>query len=724
MKDIFFTVDVSDGKVIEMNYLVNSRKLFIWRDKEHEKPTVLDVDYEDMAKTKRSFSQIFNGNGNDAFVSNAWTKFSNLINPCLYKYYKIQRGEAEGDGDDGDGDDGDGDGDGLTEEYARSLNDATKPVLKSEEDELAEIPNRNYSEFVINTVKKEVKRDDVLIRQIFYTGASAYTFAPMNLFIISPTSEGKTYTTEKVMQYFPKEDVWTIGRISDKVLIRQKGILINSKGESIQEQVDKLRLELRDTTTVTIRFEAPTGKPEVDPITGKPLTVQQKFEKRRAEIKKELDNLMDDATVLINLQDKIIVFLEPPQRELMNLIKPILSHDKEEISYDYVDRTERGGFQTRRVIVRGWAAFIFCSAKDESKWEIWPEIQSRFLITSPNMNQAKVHDGNILISQRKGLPNSMQQQIIVSDKERKLARSSVSFLKGWMHRLSESNMLHYDRQTAVWIPYGFIFANALKSERGTDNRITERIFSLLNIIALTKIHHRQTLVYGNERLVIATLEDLSETLHITQNLSGIPPHKLKWFKEIFMPLYESKTEPNFKDDKVEDRRGVTTTQLSECHKLKTGKSITTQNIINTYLNELENNSFVDNQESQIDRRQKIYFPLMEMPKEQKIKKLVSEGPLTNFLQHSKIIPSKYFKKIPEDWLEVEISTLKNMLVRNDSNSTFQLIDENDDEITISEFVKNYSKHLNLTNYFAEPNFSNNYNDNTDGMKFLYGEDPE
>jgi hypothetical protein len=293
MKDIFFTVDVSDGKVIEMNYLVNSRKLFIWRDKEHEKPTVLDVDYEDMAKTKRSFSQIFNGNGNDAFVSNAWTKFSDLINPCLYKYYKIQRGEAEGDGDDGDGDgNGDGDGDGLTEEYARSLNDATKPVLKSEEDELAEIPNRNYSEFVINTVKKEVKRDDVLIRQIFYTGASAYTFAPMNLFIISPTSEGKTYTTEKVMQYFPKEDVWTIGRISDKVLIRQKGILINSKGESIQEQVDKLRLELRDTTTVTIRFEAPTGKPEVDPITGKPLTVQQKFEKRRAEIKKELDKLI------------------------------------------------------------------------------------------------------------------------------------------------------------------------------------------------------------------------------------------------------------------------------------------------------------------------------------------------------------------------------------------------------------------------------------------------
>jgi len=620
--------------------------------------------------------------------------------------------------------DGNGKCDGLADEYAKSLNKANRSIPKSEEDELAEIPNKDYAGFVINTVKKEVKRDDVLIRQVFYTGLSAYTFDPMNLFIISPTSEGKTYTTEKVSQYFPKEDVWKIGNISNKALIRQKGILINSKGESIQEQVDKLRLELRDTTTVTIRFEAPTGKPEVDPITGKPLTVQQKVDKRRAEVKKKLDKLMDDATILINLQGKIVIFLEPPQRELLNLIKPILSHDTPEISYDYVDRTEKGGFQTQRVIVRGFPACIFCSAKDESKWEVWAEIQSRFLVTSPNMNQAKVHDGNVLISQRKGLPNSMQQQVIVSDKERKLARKSVSFLKRWMHRLAQSNMLDYDHQNAVWIPYAFIFANALKSERGTDNRITERIFSLLNVMALTKVHQRETLVYGNERLVIATLEDLSETLHITQNLSGIPPHKLKFFKEVFLSLYESKTEPNFKDDKVEDRRGVTTSQLSECHKLKTGKSITTQNIINTYLNELENNGFVDKQDSQIDKRQKIYFPIMDMPKEQKIKKLVSGTRVTNFLQHSKIIPSKYFKKIPTDWLEVEISTLKNMLVGNGNNTTFQLIDENDNEMGIPEFVKKYELEVNLSNYFAETNFSNNYDDNTEGIKLLYGDEHE
>src|SRR5206468_8851376 len=114
-----------------------------------------------------------------------------------------------------------------------------------------EIPKRDYSGHVIETIKKEVKRDDVLVRQVFYTALSAYTFDPINLGILSPTSEGKSYTTEKVTKYFPKEDIWNIGAWSNKVLIRQKGVLINSKGESIQKQIDKLRDEIRDTNTIT-----------------------------------------------------------------------------------------------------------------------------------------------------------------------------------------------------------------------------------------------------------------------------------------------------------------------------------------------------------------------------------------------------------------------------------------------------------------------------------------
>ena len=60
------------------------------------------------------------------------------------------------------------------------------------------------------------------------------------------------------------------------------------------------------------------------------------------------------------------------------IVRVVLSeeHDKREMQYDFVNHTDRTGHQTKK-IVRGWPACIFCSAKDESKWEIWPENRRR-----------------------------------------------------------------------------------------------------------------------------------------------------------------------------------------------------------------------------------------------------------------------------------------------------------------------------------------------------------
>jgi hypothetical protein len=538
--------------------------------------------------------------------------------------------------------------------------------------------------------------------------------------IISPTSEGKTYVTMKVMKYFPKEDVWNIGAMSTKALVRQKGIIINSKGESIQEKVDKLRNELRDTTVATIRIERPEPDPKVDDDDKKKQpSLSDRVNAKKAEIKKELDSLLDDARKLIDLKGKILIFLEPPQHELWTLLKPILSHDEVEITYPYVDRTdEREGLRTQNVVVRGWPSCIFCSAKDESEWKIWPEIQSRFLITSPNMNKEKVQDGNMLIAQRKGLPNSIQQHVIVSDKDRQLAKECVSYLKKWINRLFQVNLIDYEHPNCVWVPYYEILANALKSDRGTDNRATNRIFSLLNIIPLTKVHLRPTLVYGKERLVIATLDDLGETLHITQNMSGIPTHKIHFYRDIFTELYESKTEPDTKNDKVEDRIGVTTSQLARYSKLKTGKVINSDSVRKSYLDELLNNGFIDQQDSTIDKRHKIYFPIMHIPKDERIKNCVIRTDSHSLLQHNRIILPKNFNEIPENWLKLEILTL---LKYGNCQGTFQLIDKNDDGTCICQFVRNYEKDASLIPFFVKPKYSNYHSQIFGEMKFIGNE---
>ena len=88
-----------------------------------------------------------------------------------------------------------------------------------------------------------MKCEDALIRQILYTGFSTYVEDdPINLGVLAPTSEGKTYAITESLQYFPDEDVLYIGQMSPKVLVRQKGILIDKKtGEPIGDKIQELR---------------------------------------------------------------------------------------------------------------------------------------------------------------------------------------------------------------------------------------------------------------------------------------------------------------------------------------------------------------------------------------------------------------------------------------------------------------------------------------------------
>ena len=81
---------------------------------------------------------------------------------------------------------------------------------------------------------------------------------------------------------------------------------------------------------------------------------------------------------------------------------------------------------------------------------------------------------------------------------------------------------YVDNDLLVWIPYGNILGEVLRSERGTDNRTNKRLMTLIKIIAISKSKLRHKLLYVQEEYVIADLDDLAEALYITQNISGIP----------------------------------------------------------------------------------------------------------------------------------------------------------------------------------------------------------
>jgi hypothetical protein len=571
----------------------------------------------------------------------------------------------------------------------------------------SKIKSEEFFEYVIKTIKKTVKCEDALIRQILYTGLSTYVEDdPINLGVLAPTSEGKTYAIIESLQYFPDEDILYIGQMSPKVLVRQKGILIDKKScEPLDDKVHELRTKIRE-----LNKKKRTSKDK--DVTA---DLDEEIKKRDEDIRE----LFKNSKTLIDLRGKIVVFLEPPQHELWNLLKPILSHDKKEIEFPFVDKTANSNAETKDVVVRGWPACIFCSAKDESKWEIWNEIKSRILVTSPNMVQQKYEESNKLISQSKGLPNIIQQQIIISDDEIETAKSCILLIKEKIKELRLKNNNKNGGKISLWIPYFDLLQKILPANKGTDVRFTKKVFSLLNIVPIVKNNLRVVLMMEGEDSIIAYIDDLKEVLSITQNLDGVPKFKVDFFNEIFYPCFNRKTKADSnnkegKDRKEEEIKAVTTRELCDYFKEKKGKPISTDNLKHTYLNPLINEGIIDYTESKINSKQNIYYSLVT--ESLSIESIIS--PIDNYSQHFSTIHEKITKNIDETWIFCEILRLiryrlefgkieliyyikdpnkfqildKSLLKEDDHNTNS--IEEKDDEatiipITIGEFTKKY-----------------------------------
>ena len=481
--------------------------------------------------------------------------------------------------------------------------------------------------------------------------------------------------------------------MSPKALIRQHGIFVDENNQPLEGRIKALKK----------RIMISQANKNIEDI---------------IKAQDELEKLNKKGKWLIDLQGRILLFLEPPHPDVWTIVKPILSHDAWDIEHPYVD----ADLKTKYIVTRGWPTCIFCSARDESKWDIWPEIQSRFIITSPNMSQEKYLESNMLTFQKSGLPNFVQQKIVVSDFEVDLARKCIEHVKQQIKAACHTNYYATEFRpiNPVWIPYQQYLAESLPSNKGPSMRAASYISSLLDIIAVVKSN--LYVDFGIEKQIIARLEDLAEVLRITRdmtgsNYTGIPEHKVRFLKEIFFPTYHSKVKPETKNEKTETVIGVTTRELCDFHKERKGRGITTDNLKKQYLNELLSNDIIGEAISEVDKRQHLYYPLVEIDfsetdNDERITKLSNNNQSYKILYDSFIQLPKNCRDISENWLVYEIlgivkyrmdlANLKGSLSDfiNKSNN-FGLYDKKaidkkeSGRLTIKEFISEYESKMSI-----------------------------
>ncbi|MDN5846922.1 MAG: phage scaffolding protein [Candidatus Nitrosocosmicus sp.] len=455
-------------------------------------------------------------------------------------------------------------------------------------------PSRDL-DFCFKVVLKEATKEDRLVKQVFYTALSAYTTNPINLAINAPSGEGKTHVLMKVSDLFPDKDVQFIADMFDKAIFHKNGYLGIKDDDGNFENIEGDLSDLRESLDTKIHeFKKTAGNNE--------LATKNELKKEIEKIQKQINSIRDKAVKVIDLNHKILIFLDTPKKEIFKALMSLLSHDKLAVEYHYVDTSSNTGIATKINVLVGWPAVIFAQAVDYTNHPRYQEIQRRFIVTNPRMDNEKYESAINLIIERNCIPDFVYQLKVVSDDVKDKSREIILNIRDDL--LSISSTIKPGKNNTL-IPYRHLISQLLlsKNRSAQDMTFVNRVLNLVGLLTNINIKKRPSLeikpTFGSDsfRIPMALYSDLFESLSLINNSTGgIRPYVLDWYQNIFLILYGSKVAPNSKDRNgesiTEESIAVTTQQLIEKTSEVMKKHYTSRILLTDFLYPLLNLGYI------------------------------------------------------------------------------------------------------------------------------------
>jgi hypothetical protein len=290
----------------------------------------------------------------------------------------------------------------------------------------------------------------------------------------------------------------------------------------------------------------------------------------------------------------------------------------------------------------------------------------------------------------------------------------------------------------VWIPFTELLAESLPADKGTDNRLSTRLYTFLKIVAIARSHLRKTLISGNETMIIADIkEDLHEALHLSQNRVGIPIFKLEMFENVFILAWKKQLKMEEQNDKdiengvegaekrslkklINGEKMLVLTAHQLCQELKqfNGRTMTTANMKRTYLDEFVNAGLIDEEELIDGRKTKVWYPIVDLdffngksehndafktPIGSEFESILER--MKSITQHHKLLNNGRTMELDEKWLE---ESLLKSLSAETTPDRFEIMNENNERICFCRFIKEYqnSGHGHFKDFYASSKYVN------------------
>jgi hypothetical protein len=398
---------------------------------------------------------------------------------------------------------------------------ANTPEIDEKLIELANDPM--LEERFLLEIDRTVKKDKHIVKIKLHTDLSTLVkdengkSESLNLNLKGPSSVGKSHTVVQISSYLPPENFILIGKQSPKVLTHEHGIPMTCTRDGIYDPENDKPFNLEPPMPPN-RYDGYRDEKDFSEAVTRYRLSRIAWDKNKRK-----------SYHWLNLDFKIMVFLESVNPETFEMLKAIMSHDCNRLVYKFVD--EKGNNHV--TLIEGAPAFVFCSL-DKSYNE---ENVTRNITATPEISPEKINDANKLTNERLSNPWGFSDEKI----ETKLFKKYFNCL----FKTVQSGQYQFIA------PFTKLFSDFPK-EVPKDMRNFQHFAQLLKTYPLLNLYQRPIMELNGKKYVLATVKDVIDARKLFDELretteTGTDKSTLDFYHSYVEPLTEPKDLEYFVD---------------------------------------------------------------------------------------------------------------------------------------------------------------------------------
>ena len=306
---------------------------------------------------------------------------------------------------------------------------------------------------------------------------------------------------------------------------------------------------------------------------------------------------------LVDLSRKIVIFLDQPHNALLAHLRPLLSHDKKEITIKITDKGEKHGLRTKNILLRGYPSVIFCTAG----LQIDEQEATRFLLLSPEINQEKIRE-SISQAVRKASDGDAFNAWLEEDPKRMLLKERVRAI-----RQENIHDIKIDAEGAVKER----FLAQCKMLKPRHSRDIKRLISIIKSFALLNLWWRER----KGKTLVANAQDVDEAFKLWAKISvsqelNLPPYVYNLYQEVILAAWQEKNggrSASFED--ITGKLGISRNEILQKHYKVHGKMLDNSLLRMQILPMLETAGLIIQEQDPNDKRKILIFPATAEGKE-------------------------------------------------------------------------------------------------------------